>query len=209
MSYFNIPACRGDAVRLTFRLAGRKFIDKVVTYEEFLDHEKAASPTGQLPYITLPNGQLLNETIACMFYAGQNSPLMPFELGSSDEESAMTSGRIMQILSFCENIYANWRPYYKVPEAEKAKELPKFAEKNDELFDILDKMISDHQGGSGFCVNNTVTLADLYVLTLVGYISNMFKVDCELKHRAVARVCHAVRTLPAVADYFAEKGYTY
>jgi glutathione S-transferase len=169
LTYFTFTG-RGEPVRQALIIGGLAFEDEQLAFPEWFGGRKAASKFGALPYLTV-DGEVLAQTIAIMVYVGQLGGLAP------PASEPLKLARINETMHLIEDLAKHLGPAYVAarstgPEEEKAAAREKVAEELVKGFPNLEKQLESNNGGNGYIVGDSLTVADLYVVTQIDWFIN-------------------------------------
>jgi len=176
LTYFDIEGA-AEPVRLAFLLAGIPFEDDRIKFPQWTDL-KTKTPYGQLPLLSIDDGEIKTQSGAMIRYVGSIDPtdsLYPKDKLYDIEEAIGLVEDIQK--SWSPMLYMSMRPknfgypedFAKTPEGKAkvegmrkewiAKELPRF-------LSYLESMIKKH-GGTYLCGGDKPTLADCMAIPVI------------------------------------------
>ncbi|EZG46104.1 putative glutathione S-transferase [Gregarina niphandrodes] len=194
LAYFDFHG-RGEPVRLAFAISGRAFEDYRIKMSDWAS-EKAKAPSGMVPYLLLPDGSYITEMLGCLQYAGRDV-LIP--------EDPLQLAYMHQFMHMAQAVWVPLRQLFACTDAEREAIKADRRAECEPHAERLEKEILRHQGGAGFCVNNTISLADIVLYSAVHTMTDMTDMDFTKKFPAITRVVQAVKNHPAVKQYYAAK----
>lgn len=217
LEYFPIAGV-AEKVRLAFALSNTPFDDVRIDPRTEWPARKATAKYGQLPILTLPNGEEVYQSEAMLRWAGSlgDGSLYPTDL--------MARLKIDEIIALCGDLDRAWRPCMYIaryPEKfghagiedsakdamiktlrEKflAEDFPQFA---GYFTDLLEK------SGGPFLIGQTITIADLQAWNQLVYftkgIADHIPKDCFAQYPVVAAYLESVQNHPGVKAYYESK----
>lgn len=154
--YFDAPG-RAEASRLAFRIGHVEFTDVRFSHEEWMKSYKQMSPSGQCPFLVLPEaegGMMMTESRAILLYASAKSGLVP-----SHSARDMASGiQVLDQLEAVGSLYAE-KQYYK-PTPERVQEIDRQLPGQ---LALLEKLIKKTQTIQGYTLPCGLSFADVAV----------------------------------------------
>eukprot|EP00922_Rhytidocystis_sp_ex-Travisia-forbesii_P034984 GHVS01051959.1.p2 GENE.GHVS01051959.1~~GHVS01051959.1.p2 ORF type:complete len:214 (+),score=28.09 GHVS01051959.1:125-766(+) len=163
--YFDTTAGRGEAIRLAFHIGGVDFEDKRISCEEF-GKMKGGFTFGQVPVLEI-DGDYTSQSVALLVYAGMKAKLLP--------EDPVQRMKVLEFVHGVEDLINRIAPTMKESDPVKKKEMRKqlAADTVPFFLERLDKVAAKN-GKYGFCVGDTMTIADLACYNILGW----FKRGC-------------------------------
>eukprot|EP00922_Rhytidocystis_sp_ex-Travisia-forbesii_P034980 GHVS01051955.1.p1 GENE.GHVS01051955.1~~GHVS01051955.1.p1 ORF type:complete len:213 (+),score=25.84 GHVS01051955.1:105-743(+) len=165
--YFDITG-RAESIRLAFHVGGVDFEDKRISREEF-EKMKGGFPFGHVPVLEI-DGDYTSQSMALLIYAGIKAKLLP--------DDPVQRMKILEFVHGVEDLINRITPTIKESDPAKKKEARKLlaAETIPFFLERLDKLASKN-GKAGFCVGDTMTIADLICYNILGWFKSGFLDD--------------------------------
>jgi prostaglandin-H2 D-isomerase / glutathione transferase len=198
LTYFDIPASRGEECRLALHLAGVEFEDVRVKNTDWAAL-KPTTPFGSMPILELPGRPPLAQSNAILVYLGRSHGLHPSDLFEAARHEAM--------MSFVEDARHAIAPTLRMadPEKKKAREalaegaLPAWGER-------AERQISDD---GPFFGGAHIQVVDLKIFLMVKWLAGG-KLDyippaIWSHHPKLNRVHDAVRDHAGVKAWYARR----
>jgi len=158
--YFDFPFWRAEVCRLALHLGGIEFEDKRIDFKTLKESGKA--PFGQAPIIEI-DGKVVSQTGAIARYCGKQGGFYP-----RDDDFA--AAKIDELIDTATDITNCIAPTMRMGEAEKLEARKKLAtDKLPMYFSALEGIMKAN-GSTGFFVGNKMTIADLAMWRLFGWI---------------------------------------
>lgn len=158
--YFDFPFWRAEVSRLALHLGGVEFEDKRIDFKTFKESGKA--PFGQAPILEV-DGKVISQTGAIARYCGKQGGFYP-----RDDDFA--AAKIDELIDTATDITSCIGPTMRMEEAEKLEARKKLvADKLPMYFSALEGIMKAN-GSTGFFVGNKMTIADLAMWRLFGWI---------------------------------------
>ena len=214
--YFPIAGA-GEKVRLALTLAGIKFEDARVTGPEWNARKKDAK-YGQMPVLTLPDGQQIYQSNAMLRWAGAQGD------GSLYPADLMQRLKVDEAVELAGDLYREWYPCVFPGTArfgyddgsltdEEKKALAKKLRENF-LRDQLPRFMGYFAdlittNGNAFMCGDVLTIADLALLHAIKYyakgIADFVPKDCLEPFPIITDWIARVEAHPPIAEYYASK----
>jgi len=160
--YFDFPFWRAEVSRLSLILGNVPFEDvRIKSLDEFKASGKA--PFGQAPVLEV-DGKLIAQTGAIARYCGKQGGFYP-----RDDDFA--AAKIDEIIDTATDITNALGKTFRMEEEEKkAARVVLTTETLPKYFAALEKMMTEN-GSTGFYVGKSMTIADLAMWRLLGWVS--------------------------------------
>eukprot|EP00794_Sanderia_malayensis_P017472 gene17472-19219_t len=165
LHYFNLNA-RGQLARLAFAAAGVEFTDHRIEFPEWPELKKNTSlyPFGTLPSLEV-DGKVLPESIAIARYLSDE-----FGLSGKNNWDRAWVGVVVDTLQELRNDCVAFSPFstkYKDDESKKESDLKELVEgKMAKKLQVLEGILKSNNGGTGYFVGDSLTLADLMLVDI-------------------------------------------
>merc|ERR1712024_61450 len=162
LHYFDFPFWRAEVCRLALHLGGVEFEDKRVDFKTFKELGKA--PFGQAPILEV-DGKVISQTGAIARYCGKQGGLYP-----RDDDFA--AAKIDELIDTATDITVAVGTTMRMKDADEKMEarkviaevtLPKY-------LTALEKIMKEN-GSTGFYVGTKMTIADIAMWRLFGWLS--------------------------------------
>jgi glutathione S-transferase len=200
LTYFNIQG-PAEAPRLALTIGGIAFEDIRVSREEMTALKEAGKlPSGQLPVLEV-DGKTLHQSQAMATYAAKRAGLYPEDPWAAAKVDEITQLVLQDIRERC--ISPTMREKDETKKMEARKELAEV--KLPEKFRILESLIQP----SGFCVGDSLTIADLHVYVLLNWLGmevlDGVSKQVVLDFAKLKNLCSVINEIPAVKAWNAKK----
>ena len=153
------------------------------------------NPMGQVPVLELPDGAVMTESAAIVIHLADT--LAPGGL-APEPASAARPAYLRWLVFMAVNLYtADLRLYYPARYTADASGAPAVKQAALAHMDAQFAIIDDAIGANRFLLSDAFSAADPYLLMLAHWHPDPPKLFA--RHPGIARVCDAVREVPAVA----------
>ncbi|GMH80557.1 hypothetical protein TrST_g2959 [Triparma strigata] len=163
LTYFEFQG-PAEAIRLALTIGKIPFTDEVIPFETWKTSKPLASPWGQLPYLTLPSGEVFGQSHAMLTYVGRLTSLLP-----PSPLEALTCESFVQYINQDlrdRKISSTMRIKNDAEKIEARKQLNDFT-----LPEMLDSLISKIPS-SGYVCLGRLTVADLSLYTFLNWVGS-------------------------------------
>jgi len=200
LTYFNFIG-RGETIRLIFKVAGVEFEDYRIEMDQFTPELKAETPFGQLPVLEI-DGLKLCQSNAIARYLAKKYDLY----GKTDKEQAQID---MIIDCMDDAVKPMVAFFYEKDEIRKAELKKKFGEEQlPASLALLEKLLTDNQGGDKYFVGDELTWLDLQYSTFNKWISHSGVENPLVKFPKLAALKERIESIPKVAEWIKERPHT-
>lgn len=186
---------RGELIRLLFAAAGQDYEDIRITFEEW-PKKKETITTGQLPTFEV-DGQQICQSLAIARYLAREFGYA----GKSNIEQALVDQVVDTVNDYLGDFYKAW-----FGDADKKKtEVGKYVnETTPKTLKCIEKWLKDNNGGDGFFVGSSVTIADLLVYEA---LTNVIQIDSKVLDAFPKVAAHRKRVaiLPKLKEYLEKR----
>lgn len=192
--YFTLRG-RGEIIRLLFVAAGQDYEDVRITFEEW-PKKKDTFVTGQLPSFEV-DGQQFCQSLAIARYLAREFGYA----GKSNIEQALVDQVVDTVNDYLGDFYKAWF----AGEDKKETEVGKYVnESTPKTLKCIEKWLNDNNGGDGFFVGSSVTMADLLVYEA---LTNVIQIDSKVLDAFPKIAAHRKRvaTLPKIKEYLEKR----
>lgn len=160
--YGDMPFWRAEVVRLALHIGG-------VPFEDVRD-TKAVREAGKLTFGAVPvlevDGQILSQTQAMASYSGKLARIHP--------EGAWQQAKVDEAINGCTDVTGTIGATFRLPDAEKVAARQELCAPDGRLtlhLGGLEKLCAGNDSASGFAVGESLTVADLAIWRLCGWVS--------------------------------------
>lgn len=174
LTYFDVRA-RGEPIRLACAIGGIEFEDERISRDEHnaRKEDKAKEPLGQLPTLTLDNGQVFSQSGAILRYIGRIANLYPTE-----PEAQL---RVDFVLDTIEDALQALRPTMMESDTEKKVQMRKELVESKLLryYSVLNDLASQH---SFAATDEHLSIADISLFNHMLWVKSgiLDGIDAEL-----------------------------
>ncbi|XP_077991408.1 hematopoietic prostaglandin D synthase-like [Glandiceps talaboti] len=196
LTYFNIRA-RAEISRFVLAAAGVEYKDIRIVRSDW----PSIKNYDKYPFLRLPilevDGTVISESRTIARYLAQKHGLYATDI--------LDQARIDMITDVMEDVYAKLQPIYREDKS-KTKELmdQAYGQYFPKLLTGLEKLLIKNNGGDGFFVGDTVTLADL-AYTAISYNMVKWKPDVLDDYPKLSVLKTKVEELPRIAEWMKKR----
>lgn len=195
--YGDMPFWRAEVVRLALHVGG-------VPFEDVRD-TSAVREAGKLTFGAVPvleaDGKILSQTQAMAVYCAKVAGIHP--------EDAWQQAKVDEALNGCTDVTGTLGATFRLPDAEKVSARQQLCSAEGRLtlhLGGLERLVGENAGEAGFLVGESLTVADLAVWRLCGWIGGGVIDGIAPEYVAatfpgLARLCAAVDAHPKVAEW--------
>ncbi|XP_067942528.1 probable glutathione S-transferase 8 [Watersipora subatra] len=157
---------RGEAIRMLYVVAGKKFDDTRITGDDFAAY-KPKTPFGQLPVLETAEGMLCNSNVIARHVARK------LGLSGKTQWEETLHDLVTECAQDCINMYAlpniyNWQVFKLVPVPENSEELLQKAKtKWTKVLEYVESLAKKR--GKKYIVSNELGLADLFLFAAMEF----------------------------------------
>ena len=199
LTYFNL-AGRGEGIRLAFAIGGVQYTDERVEFSEWPEL-KPSTPFGSLPVLTLSSGKKIAQQRAIIRLVGQETGLVP--------KDTVKAALVDSLMEACEDMTVKIiHEGQGLPKEEKEAARAKTVAEGGVVYKLMqsiDDFIGEN-GTNGYCVGDSITIADLTLFTTVAFNASGFFDGVPLNafdsFPNIMAVRKAVRSNEAVAKWY-------
>lgn len=166
ITYFDMTG-RAEAIRLALTVAGIPFEDERISREELAQRKlTGVLPFNQLPVIEI-DGEVHAQSLAMLVYAGKLAGLYP--------DCAKTMLVIHEIMAAFEDMWSKIAPTFAIQDQDAKLAARKKLSENEIPFFLgkIDAIIA-RAGKNGWAVGDKMTIADLFLYTMAGFLVSGF-----------------------------------
>mgnify|MGYP002365566537 CR=1 FL=1 len=198
LTYFDMPASRGEECRLALHIAGVPFTDERLKGPEW-QARKATAPFGALPIFTVEGHPPLGQSNTILRLIGKQHGLLPTDLWESAKHEA--------IMEAVEDLRHRMGPMMRIKdEAEKKRQREEAAR---EYLPQWAANIEKQIGAGPFIGGEKISVADLKIFVVLGLylkggVDHVPATVFDGSPKVVA-VHNAVKAHPAVQAWYAQK----
>ena len=195
--YFPIRG-RGEIIRLLFAAAGQEYEDITITFEEW-PKKKETFPTGQLPTFEV-DGQTMCQSLAIARYLAREFGYA----GKSNIEQGLVDQVVDTVNDYLGEFFLAW---FRSGENKKTEVEKYMRETTPKTLKCIEKWLKENDGGDGFFVGSTVTMADLL---LYEALTNIIQIDSKVLDAFPKLAAHwkRVANLPKIKEYLEKRPKT-
>ncbi|CAJ0952702.1 unnamed protein product, partial [Mesorhabditis belari] len=197
--YFPLRAV-GEPVRQLFKIAGKDFEDKRITFEEWMADVKPTMPFNQLPVLELEDGTMIAQSAAIARYLGKEFGIL---WGKNNLEAAKVDG----FIDLYKDYYNEIRQFYYTALGVLQGNLDELYESvlvpaADKFFALVEGRIEKE--GHGYLVGSEISYADLVVCDHMVTLNNL-RPEYLKKHPKLAGYQEKVYSHPALKKWLDER----
>ena len=198
--YFNARG-RGETTRLILVAAGQNFEDVRFEPNQWCEH-KPKSPSGQAPFLEIPEGKKLCQSRAIQRYLGNK-----FNLYGSNDLEKYTIDAVSDTISDLFQEYNSVR-FTTDPAEKKKKEEAFYGTKGPDIMNLLQKFLSE--GKPGTLAGGKLSWADLELFVAIEMLDLGGPESKALLQKYPSMLDHAkaIKALPKIAAYLAKRPVT-
>ncbi|CAC5396276.1 HPGDS [Mytilus coruscus] len=195
--YFPVRG-RAELSRLLLAVAGKDYEDIRISFDEW-PKKKSTIPTGQMPTFDV-DGQLLCQSLTIARYIAREYGYA----GKSNMEQALVD----QVVDTASDYLGEYFKCYFAPEETKKEAIEKYLkESTPKTLTCFNKWLEQNDGGKGFFVGSSMTMADLAVYEV---LTNVVLRDSKILDGFPKLVEHRNRVafLPKIKEYLEKRPKT-
>ena len=201
-TYFDEPSI-GEPIRMLMKIGKLTWEDERVSIAEWAN-KKVSTKWGQLPYLTMPNGEVFSQTSAIVRFVGRMVYLDGARIYPDNTQKAMAIDEYIGVFEEIRRLLLNTLP---LANEDKLITLTILTSEGGAVYQLLAKMEVGFT--NTYLCGDRMTLADVWAFWMLTFMKCGFWYGLPANYLEpfpkLSELCLSIRNMPVLREYFAER----